>query len=72
MIPSNMLELQKLVLESVHENTTLFEKELLKSFHFLGYEDLQNLYYWAISKFSNQYGKLINYTFEGLLVSEQY
>lgn len=72
MTPSNMLELQKLVLESVHENNTLFEKELRKSFNFLGYEDLQNLYNWAIEKFHNQYGRTINYTFEGFLVSEQY
>ena len=72
MIPSNMLELQKMVLESVHDNKTLFEKELRKSFNFLGYEDLQNLYNWAIEKFYCQYERTINYAFEGFLVSERY
>ncbi len=60
MIPTNMLELQKLVLENVYENKTLFEKELRKSFKWLGNDDLNKLYKWAIRKFNNQYCKIIN------------
>lgn len=59
MNPTNMLELQKLVLENVSENKALFEKELRKSFKWLEYEDLQKLYKWAIGKFNDQYGKII-------------
>jgi hypothetical protein len=59
MIPSNFLELQKLVLENVSENKTLFEKELRKSFNWLGYKDLQNLYNWTIGKFNEEYGRII-------------
>jgi hypothetical protein len=59
MSPSNMLELQKLVLENVYENTMLFEKELRKSFKLLDRDDLNKLYYWAIDKFNRRYN-LIN------------
>jgi hypothetical protein len=59
MTPSNFLELQKMVLENVFENKTLFEKELRKSFKWLGYEDLQKLYQWAIGKFHGQCGRIV-------------
>ena len=65
MIPTNMLELQKLVLENVYDDKTLFEKELRKSFKWLGYNDLKNLYNWAIAKFENRYGKIIDCVFIG-------
>ena len=59
--PSNMLELQKLVLENVSGNKTLFEKELRKSLNWLGYDDLQKLYIWTYEKFSNKYGSIIEF-----------
>jgi hypothetical protein len=59
MTPSNFLELQKLVLENVAENKALFEKELRKSFKWLGFDELQNLYLWAIGTFNEQYGRII-------------
>ena len=63
--PTNMLELQKLVLENVYENKSLFEKELRKSFKWLGNEDLTNLYNWAIMKYNDRYFNLINCVFLG-------
>ena len=60
MNPTNMLELQKLVLENVYENKSIFAKELQKSFQWLGYEDLYSLYNWAIGKFNEQYRKIID------------
>ncbi len=67
--PSNMLELQKMVLEKVSDDKTLFEKELRKSFKWLGYSDLQKLYNWAVDKFNNRYGKLIEFVFADFLIS---
>ena len=63
MNPTNMLELQKLVLENVSENKSLFEKELRKSFKWLNNEDLQNLYHWAIGKFTSPYRSIIECVF---------
>jgi hypothetical protein len=60
MNPTNMLELQKLVLEKVYENKSVFAKELQKSFLWLDNEDLFVLYYWAIGKFNNGYRNIIN------------
>lgn len=65
MSPTNMLELQKFVLENVYENKSLFEKELRKSFKWLGYDDLKNLYYWAKDKFNEQYYNLIDFVYLG-------
>jgi hypothetical protein len=65
MNPTNMLELQKLVLENVYENKLLFEKELRKSFQWLGYEELLHLYYWATGKFNEQYCNIIDCVFKG-------
>jgi hypothetical protein len=65
MDPSNMLELQKLVLENVYENKVLFEKELRKSFKWLENEDLHILYNWAIGKFNEHYCKIIDCVFAG-------
>jgi hypothetical protein len=66
MSPSNMLELQKLVLENVYENKSLFEKELRKSFQWLGYDELLNLYNWATGKFNEQCCNIIECVFMGL------
>lgn len=63
MTPSNFLELQKLVLVNVYENKSLFEKELRKSFKWLGYEDLQKLYKWATITFNEQYCKIVECVF---------
>ena len=60
MNPTNMLELQKLVLENVYGNKKIFEKELRKSFKWLKNEDLVNLYIWAIGKFNGQYCKIVD------------
>jgi hypothetical protein len=65
MNPTNMLELQKLVLENVCENRLLFEKELRKSFQWLGYDDLFNLYKWAVGKFNEQCRNIIDCVFVG-------
>jgi hypothetical protein len=65
MNPTNMLELQKLVLENVYENKSFFVKELQKSFQWLDHEDLNILYRWAIEKFSEQYRKIIDCMFLG-------
>ena len=68
MNPTNMLELQQLVLEKVSENSQLFEKELRKSFKWLGRDDLSKLYNWAIDNFYEQYSNLINSVFMGFEV----
>jgi hypothetical protein len=65
MSPSNMLELQKLVLENVHENIFLFEKELRKSFKWLGNEDLHKLYNWAVLNFNERYQRIIDCVYSG-------
>jgi hypothetical protein len=65
MDPTNMLELQKLVLENVYENKVLFEKELRKSFKWLENEDLHKLYKWAIGRFNEGYFKIIDCVFAG-------
>jgi hypothetical protein len=65
MSPTNMLELQELVLENVSENNVLFEKELRKSFQWLGHEDLYILYHWAIGKFNEQCHNIINMVYSG-------
>lgn len=65
MNPTNMLELQKLVLEKVYENKFLFVKELKKSFLWLDHEDLHILYNWAIGKFNDRYRNIINCVYLG-------
>jgi hypothetical protein len=65
MNPTTMLELQKLVLESVAEDKMLFTKELQKSFQWLGYDDLYKLYYWSVGKFYGQYRNIIDCMFLG-------
>jgi hypothetical protein len=72
--PANMLEMQKLVLENVHEDKSLFEKELRKSFNWLEYDDLIILYNWAMEEYSDKYFNLINCIFLGFgfLASNNY
>ena len=65
MNPTNMLELQMVVLENVSENKVLFEKELRKSFIWLDQDELQRLYFWALEKFNASYRSLIKYVFSG-------
>jgi hypothetical protein len=65
MNPTNMLELQKLVLRNVWENHLLFEKELRKSFQWLDTDDLNNLYTWAIQKFNKQCRNIIDFVYSG-------
>jgi hypothetical protein len=65
MSPTNMLELQELVLENLYENNLLFEKELRKSFQWLGHDDLFILYNWAIGKFNEQCRNIINSVYSG-------
>jgi hypothetical protein len=60
MNPTNMLELQELVLENVYENKLLFTKELRKSFQWLEHDDLYVLYNWLIGKFNEQCENIIN------------
>ena len=60
MKPTTMLELQKLVLENVYQNAIIFEKELYKSFKWLGTDDLRKLYKWAIAKFDKRNRKIVN------------
>ena len=72
MSPTNMLELQKLVLENVCENKYLFEKELRKSFNLLEYDDLSRLYYWAIEEFKERYYSLINCVYMDLDFRKSY
>jgi hypothetical protein len=65
MNPTNMLELQKLVLENLYQNKVFFEKELRKSFQWLGYEDLNRLYNWSIRKFNEQCKGIIDRVYTG-------
>ena len=62
---SNFLELQMMVLENVSESQSLFEKELRKSFNWLGKDELQRLYNWAKEKFNEKYSKLIDCVYAG-------
>lgn len=63
MTPTNMLELQKLVLENVYESKPLFTKELQKSFQWLNHDELINLQKWVIGRFYDQYSNIINCLF---------
>ena len=65
MNPTNMLELQKLVLESVVEDKQLFAKELQKSFQWLDYDDLYKLYFWSVGRFYGQCRTIIDCMFRG-------
>jgi hypothetical protein len=65
MNPTNMLELQKLVLENVYEDKSLFAKELRKSFQWLDHEELYILYKWAVGKFNDGYQKIIDCVYLG-------
>ena len=65
MYPTSMLELQKLVLENVFENKSLFAKELQKSFQWLEHDDLYVLYNWVIGKFNERYQNIINDVYLG-------
>jgi len=65
MSPTNMLELQKLVLENVYEDVSMFAKELRKSFQWLNHDELFTLYKWAIGKFNNRYQKIIDCAYLG-------
>jgi hypothetical protein len=65
MNPTNMLELQKLVLENVCESKPLFAKELRKSFQWLNHEELFILYNWAVEKFNEGYQNIIDCIYEG-------
>jgi len=65
MNPTTMLELQKLVLESVYENKPLFTKELRKSFQWLDHEELSALYFWSIGKFNERCRNIINLAYAG-------
>jgi len=64
MSPTNMLELEKLVLENVCDNKVFFEKELRKSFSLLEYDDLSRLYHWALEEFKgNRYYNIVKCVF---------
>ncbi len=65
MNPTNMLELQELVLENLYENNLLFEKELRKAFKWLGHEDLFILYNWAMEKFNERCRDIIDRVYSG-------
>lgn len=65
MSPSNMLELQKLVLENVCGSKLLFIKELRKSFKWLNNEELYNLYNWSLGRFNDSYKSIINCMYSG-------
>jgi hypothetical protein len=65
MNPINMLEHQKLVLVNVYKNKKIFEKELRKSFKWLGKADLLKLYSWAIEKFEVKYCNIIVRVYSG-------
>jgi hypothetical protein len=65
MNPTNMLELQKLVLENVYENKLIFVKELKKSLQWLDHDDLIKLYNWAIGKFNERYQNIIKCVYLG-------
>ena len=65
MNPTNMLELQKFVLDKVSDNSSLFEIEVRKSFKWLDHEELDLLYKWAIVKFDKRYCNLIDCVYEG-------
>lgn len=65
MNPTNLLELQKFVLEKVYENKALFELEVRKSFKWLDNEELYILYFWAMGKFDEQYANILNCVYFG-------
>jgi hypothetical protein len=56
---NNMLELQMLVLENVHEDDTLFRKELRKSKKWLKLKELVTLKKWLLKKFNNKHKETI-------------
>jgi hypothetical protein len=58
-----MLELQKFVLQRVCEDAHLFKKELIKSLHWLGSQDVEKLRQWVWFEFGNKYADIIKDAF---------
>ncbi|MBN2668028.1 MAG: hypothetical protein JXR60_02265 [Bacteroidales bacterium] len=55
-----MLDHQKKVLTAIHDNETLFRKELIKSLVWLNAHEQTEFRKWVREQFSHRYQKLIN------------
>jgi hypothetical protein len=60
---NNMLELQMLVLQNIHENEELFKKELFKSIKWLKPQELLVLRDWLMKKYFKKHSKTISEIF---------
>jgi hypothetical protein len=54
-----MLEFCKVILEKVSFDSTLFEKELRKSFGYLMPEESEELLHWVGTNFGDKYSEII-------------
>ena len=54
-----MLELQKFVLQRVHEDAKLFKKELKKSLKWLSTEEMEYLRPWVWIEFGDKHSEII-------------
>ena len=59
----NMLDMQKFVLQRVHEDCRLFKKELLKSFRWLTSIELEDLQNWVLKEFGATHRDIIEEVF---------
>lgn len=59
-----MLEMQKIVLEKVSFDQSLFRKELLKSLKWLKKEEALLLKAWCLATFAGSYDEIVREVFE--------
>lgn len=59
----NMLDHQKLILENVKFDRSLFEKELSKSIKWLSNKEIIELHQWCKNEFGNEYPEIIHKVF---------
>ena len=58
-----MLEMQKFVLQRVHDDYRLLKKELIKSFRWLTYIELEDLRNWVLEEFGKTHKEIIDEVF---------
>lgn len=64
---TKMLEYTKTILQKVSFDKSLFQKELNKSFKWLGKNEAKVLHSWCMLTFGDTYGDLINDTFRSFV-----
>ena len=60
---TTLLEHQKLILDRVKEDSTLFEKELIKSIKWLSEDEKKELKIWVMENFYDEHSFIIDEVF---------